>query len=160
MVEVITSEEFNEFRKSIDERLDAIEGKLNDLIKTVNESNARAKVDLEAAVGDINERIDVLEESSKGFVDRLRDAIIPRPAEPRNEREGSNPIEKTEKTLGKVSEVIMRCPNFFDWDWCQVNCPLYKLCDNVSTVQDSTKLSPKNSTERFKEVLKQFIPSI
>ena len=107
----------------------------------------------------IYERIDELEGSNKGFIERLRDAINPHATEPMREKDESKPIEKTEKTLGKVAEVISRCPNFFDWDWCQVNCPLYQLCDNVSTVQDTSKLSQKGSIDRFKEILKQFASS-
>jgi hypothetical protein len=157
MVEVVTSEEFSEFQKSIEEKLDAINKNLNDLIKGMNENRDKTNTDLNKAMSEIYERIDELEGSNKGFIERLRDAINPHAAEPVREKEDSKPIEKTEKTLGKVAEVISRCPNFFDWDWCQVNCPLYQLCDNVSTVQDTSKLSQKGSIDRFKELLKQFV---
>ena len=72
---MVTQEEFTELRKSIEERLDAIEGKLNDLIKDVNEKHARTQADVEEAVKGLNERIDDLAESSKGFIDRLREAF-------------------------------------------------------------------------------------
>jgi len=157
MVEVVTSEEFSEFLKSIEGRLNALEGKLGDLAKRVKEDRAQAKDDLEKALRDIDERIDDLAESSKGFVDRVREAFSPRVAEPSDEQEESKPREKTERTLSKVAEIIIKCPNFFNWDLCQVNCPLYQLCDNISAVQDASKLSQKTSTDRLKEILKQFI---
>ena len=157
MVEVVTSEEFSEFMKSFEERLTAIEGKLDELAKNVKENRAQTRADLEKALRDVDERIDGVAESSKGFVERLREAFSPRVVEPLDEKEGSNPREKTEKTLGKVAEVIRKCPNFFNWDLCQVNCPLYHLCDSVSAVQDPSKLSQKTTNERFKELLEKFV---
>ncbi len=155
MVEVVTSEEFSEFQRSIEEKLGSIQNNLDELMKSISESQDRAEADLARATAEIYRRIDELEGSNRGFIARLRDAISTPPPPP--EEEGSNPVEKTEKTLGKVADVISRCPNFFDWDWCQVNCPLYQLCDNVSTVQDASKLSEKTSTEKFKDILKQVI---
>ena len=151
MVEVVTLEEFTELRKSIEERLDAIERKLNDLIKDVNEKHARTQADVEEAVKDLNRRIDDLAESSKGFVDRLREAFA-RATEPSRARTESNPIGNTERTLGKVAEVIMRCPNFFDWDLCQDNCPMYQFCEGIASVQDVSKLLQKRG--RIKGILK------
>ena len=37
MVEVVTSKDFDEFKKSIEKRLDASEKKLEDLVKDVDE---------------------------------------------------------------------------------------------------------------------------
>lgn len=158
MVEVVTSDEFSEFMKSFEERLAAIEGKLDELTKSVKENRAQTKADLEKALRDLDERIDDVAESSKGFVDRLREVFNPRVVEPLNEQEGSNPREKTEKTLGKVAEIISKCPNFFNWDFCQDNCPsLYQLCDSISAIQDPSKLSQKTSTERFKELFEKIV---
>lgn len=155
MVEVVTLEEFVELGKTIEERLDAIEKRLDDLVKDLNEKNARARADVEGAMRDLNSRFDDLEESSKGFVDRLRDAILPRSAEPQPSRTDSNPVGGTEKTLGKVADVIMRCPNFFEWDWCQDNCPMYLLCDDIAATQDVSKLSKKDTLERIKGIFKR-----
>jgi hypothetical protein len=160
MVEVVTSEEFAEFRKSIEERLEAIESKLNDIIKDVNEKHEQTQADVEEVLRDLNKRFEDLDESSKGFIDRLREAIRPRTAEPPPERIESDPIENTEKTLGRVAEVIMRCPNFFDWDWCQDNCPMYLLCDDIASVQDISRLSQKDSIEKFKGILKRLEASL
>jgi len=157
MVEVVTSEEFSEFMKSFEERLNAIEGKLDELTKNVKENRAQTRADLEKALRDVDGRIDDVAESSKGFVERVREAFSPRVVEPLDEKEGSNPREKTEKTLGKVAEIISNCPNFFNWDFCQDNCPsLYQLCDSISAIQDPSKLSQKTSTDRFRELLEKF----
>lgn len=48
-------------------------------------------------------------------------------------------------TLSRVANDVLSCTMFFDWDWCQDNCPLYKFCDGVSAVQDATGLLPKES---------------
>ena len=157
MVEVVTSEEFSEYQKDIEKSLKGINKRLDDLKKRLKENNDKRRADFEKATKEINERIDELEGSSVGLMDRLREAINPPAAEPPQEGNGSNPIEKTEKTLGKVADVVSRCPNFFDWDMCQINCQLYHMCDNVSTVQDASRLMGKTSTERAKDVLKQFI---
>lgn len=154
MVEVVTLEEFAELRKIIEESLDAIDRKLNDLIKDVNEKHSQTQAGVEEAVKGLNERIDEVTESSKGFVDRLREAIRPRATEPPPAQTESNPIGKTEKTLGKVADLIMRCPNFFDWDYCQEHCPMYLFCDNIASVHDVSKLSERDSSERFKGLLK------
>ena len=78
MVEVVTSKEFSEFKKSIEKRLDSNEKKLEDLVKDVDEKYKRAQADLDKAVKVVNKRIDEVEESSKSFVVRLREAIVPR----------------------------------------------------------------------------------
>lgn len=152
MVEVVALEEFTELRKGIEERLDAIERKLSDLIKDVNEKHAHTQADVKETVKELNRRIDDLEESSKGFLDRLREAIRPRATEPSRGRTESNLIGNTERTLGKVSELIMRCPNFFDWDLCQDNCPMYQFCEGIAAVQDVSKLLQKRS--RIRGILK------
>lgn len=160
MVEVVTSEEFSEFQRSIEEKLDSIQNNLDELMKSISETRDKTEADLARTATEMHRRIDELEGSSRGFIARLRDAISTTTPPTPTEEEGPNPVEKTEKTLGKVADVISRCPNFFDWDWCQGNCPLYQLCDNVSTVQDPSKLSEKTSTEKFKDILKQFISTI
>jgi uncharacterized protein YoxC len=78
MVEVVTLEEFTEFRKSIEERLDAIEERINDLVKDVQEKHMLVKSEVEG----INKRLDDIAESSRSFVDRLRTAIRPQVTEP------------------------------------------------------------------------------
>lgn len=78
MVEVVTLEEFTEFRRSIEERLDAIEERINDLVKDVQEKNTLVKSEVEG----INNRLDDIAESSRSFVDRLRAAIRPQVTEP------------------------------------------------------------------------------
>jgi len=147
----VTLEEFNEFRRSLEERLDAIERKLDDFVKAVNEKHTRTQVEVE----ELSERIGELSESSRGFVDRLREALRPRAAEPMKEQARANPVGETERTIGRVADVIMRCPNFFDWDWCQDNCPMYVLCDDISSVQDISKLPQEDSIGRFKGLLKR-----
>ena len=82
MIEVVTSKEFNEFKKGVEKRLDASEKKLEELIKDVEERHESSKADLEKAVKALNTRIDDVEESSKSFVVRLKEAMTPRPAEP------------------------------------------------------------------------------
>ena len=77
MVEVVTSKEFDEFKKSIEKRLNSNEKKLEDLVKDVDEKYKRAQVDLDKALKGVNTRIDTVEESSKSFVVRLREAITP-----------------------------------------------------------------------------------
>ena len=61
------------------------------------------------------------------------------------------------KTYGRVAEVLMGCPNFFDWDWCQDNCPLYLLCDEIAAVQDVSKLSQEGSIEKIKGILRKIV---
>jgi septal ring factor EnvC (AmiA/AmiB activator) len=77
MVEVVTSKEFDEFKKSIEKRLNSNEKKLEDLVKDVDEKYKRAQVDLDKALKVVNTRIDDVEESSKSFVVRLKEAITP-----------------------------------------------------------------------------------
>ncbi len=154
MVEVVTLEEFNELRKSIEERLDSIEKKIDDLIKNVNERHLHTQEEVDEAMMVVNRRIDDLEDSSKSFVDRLREAIRPRSSEPPSPQEETHSVGGTEKTLGRVADVIIRCPNFFDWDWCQENCPMYLLCDGIAATQDVSKLSKKETMERIKGLLK------
>ena len=48
MIEVVTSEDFSEFLKRFEERLNAIEGKLDDLTKSVKDNLAQTKADLRA----------------------------------------------------------------------------------------------------------------
>ena len=97
MVEVVTSKDFDEFKKIIEKRLDASEKRLDasekrldaseknleELIKDVDEKHKRSKADLNKALKAVNTRIDDVEESSKSFVVRLKEAITPpKPASP------------------------------------------------------------------------------
>lgn len=157
MVEAVTSEKFSEYQRDIEKSLKGINNRLNDLKKKLKKNNDKRRADFEKAKKDINERIDEIEGSSVSLMERLKEAINPQAVEPQQQGNGSNPIEKTEKTLGKVADVVSRCPNFFDWDTCQMNCPLYHLCDKVSTVQDTSRLMTKTSSDRAKDMLKQFI---
>jgi hypothetical protein len=52
-------------------------------------------------------------------------------------------LEAKEKTLAKVQEITMKCPNFFEWDWCNVNCVLYAECSRTHKVQDAKAASKK-----------------
>ena len=149
MVEVLTVEDFNEFRKSIEEKFDAIEQKLDAIIKNVEEKRTTTKAELE----EINQQIEVLSQSSKGFVERLREAL--RPNSTNSSKTPTNSIEDTEKTIGKVAEVTQRCSNFFNWDWCQENCPLYFLCDDIAVIQDISKLQQERSIGRIKGFIKR-----
>lgn len=58
-------------------------------------------------------------------------------------------------TLAKIAEVALCCRNFFDWDWCQDNCPMYKFCDDLETIFNLSLLEPKKLTQKVKEALKQ-----
>ena len=77
MVEVVTSKDFEEFKKNIEKRFGSNEKKLEDLVKDVDEKNKRAQTDLDKTLKGVNTRIDTVEESSKSFVVRLREAITP-----------------------------------------------------------------------------------
>jgi len=79
MVEVITSKDFDEFKKSLEKRLDSNEKKLEGLVKDVDEKYKRVQTDLDNALKIVNTRIEDVEESSKSFVVRLREAINPKP---------------------------------------------------------------------------------
>lgn len=82
MVEVVTSKEFDEFKKSIEKRLDANEKKIEDLVKDVEDKYKHAQSDLKNALKVINKRIDEVEESSKSFIVRLREAVVQRSESP------------------------------------------------------------------------------
>ena len=82
MVEVVTSKEFTDFKKSIEKRLDANEKKIEGLVKDVDDKYKHAQANLEDALKVINKRIDDVEESSKSFIVRLREAIVTRPESP------------------------------------------------------------------------------
>jgi len=78
MVEVVTSKAFTDFKKSIEKRLDANEKKIESLVKDVDDKYKHAQANLEDALKVINKRIDNVEESSKSFVVRLREAVASR----------------------------------------------------------------------------------
>ncbi len=83
MVEVVTSKDFDEFKKNIEKRFVYNDKKLEDLVKDVDEKYKRAQTDLDKALKVVNTRIDTVEESSKSFVVRLREAItLPKPESP------------------------------------------------------------------------------
>lgn len=47
-------------------------------------------------------------------------------------------LEEMHKILGRVSEVVLKCPNFGkDYDFCNKNCTLYDFCDRVESVQSA-----------------------
>ena len=77
MVEVVTSKDFDEFKKSIEKRLDASEKKIEELINDVKNRHEISKANLKKALKALNTRIDDVEESSKSFVVRLKEAITP-----------------------------------------------------------------------------------
>ena len=84
MVEILTSKDFDEYKKSIENRLNSNEKKLEDFVKDVDEKYKRAQADLDKALKGVNTRIDDLEESSKSFVVRLKGAITQSPSLLRN----------------------------------------------------------------------------
>ncbi len=156
MVEVVTQEDFNEFRKNLEEKLDSIDKNISDLIKDIKETQRRS----EAEVNELNKQIDELSESSKGFVDRLRGALLGGPTEPEDSITASNPIGGSERTIGRVADVIVKCPNFFEWEFCHENCPMYMLCDEISGVQVTSKLSQVDSLGRLSGAFKRLEESI
>lgn len=44
------------------------------------------------------------------------------------------------KTIGKVRDLLKKCSNFFDWDFCNTNCPMYDECDKIEVVQDAERV--------------------
>lgn len=156
MVEVVTQEDFNEFRKNIEEKLDNIDKNISDLIKDIKETQRRS----EAEVTELNKQIEELSESSRGFVDRLRGALLGGPTEPKASISASNSIGGSERTIGRVADVIVKCPNFFEWEFCHENCPMYTLCDEISGVQDTSKLSQLDYFGRLSGAFKRLEDSI
>jgi hypothetical protein len=155
-VEVVTLEDFNEFRKNVEEKLDAIDKNLGDLIDSINENQKRSKADVE----DLNKQIVELADSSRGFVDRLREALHSWSSDPSGSQPVSNAIGEHEKTIGRVADVIVKCPNFFEWDFCHENCPMYMLCDEIAGVQDTSKLSQSDYFGRLSGAFKRLEGSI
>lgn len=151
MVEVVSQKEFDEFSRGIEKKLEAIDRKLSDLINDIGDRQRSTDANLE----ELNKQLEELSESSKGFIDRLREALGIRQPEASALLSDANPVGETEKTLGRVADVIMRCPNFFNWDFCHENCPMYVMCDDVATVQDSSKLEPLDVLERLRGVFKR-----
>ena len=156
MVEVVTQEAFNEFKKSIEEKLDTINNSISDLIKEIKETQRLSK----AEVTELNKQIEELSESSKGFVDRLRGALLGGPSEPEGSITASSAIGGSERTIGRVADIIVKCPNFFEWDFCHQNCPMYMLCDEISGVQDTSKLSQPDYFGRLSGAFKRLEDSI
>jgi hypothetical protein len=156
MVEVVTQEDFKEFRKSIEEKLETIDKNISDLIKDIRETQRRS----EAEVTELNKQIEELSESSRGFVDRLRGALLGGPSEPEDSISASNPVGGSERTIGRVADVIVKCHNFFEWEFCHESCPMYVLCDEVSGVQDTSKLSQVDYFGRLSGAFKRLEDSI
>ncbi len=81
MVEVVSMEEFKEFREVLERRLESLEGKLEELLKEVRERYAvKAEVEeelsrLDEKIRELNTRMDSLEEASKSFITRLSEAL-------------------------------------------------------------------------------------
>jgi len=79
VVEVVTMEEFNEFRQSIarmriEDRLAAISEKIDALMEEAQKSYV-TKAEIGEALTGIESQISRVEESSKGFITRLREAL-------------------------------------------------------------------------------------
>lgn len=88
MVEVVTLEKYEEFKKTLEEELKTLSKKVEEDAKRlevvkrefevkINQVNA----ELENVCKTLDGRIDIVEESSKSFIVRLRDAIATRPKE-------------------------------------------------------------------------------
>lgn len=69
----MTSEEFSEFKKFMEEKLDDLEKKLVNLTKGIGKNRA----EIDEALAKIGERIDKVSESSKSFATRLKEALKP-----------------------------------------------------------------------------------
>lgn len=73
MVEVVTSKEFDEFKKSIEDRLDNMDKNrrkgMNDLVKALG--------DLTKQVDEISAKVEDVEEKSKSVVTRIKEAFEP-----------------------------------------------------------------------------------
>lgn len=79
MVEVVTMEEFDEFRQSIarmrvEDQLAALNEKIDALIEESLGKYA-TKADIDEALTEVKSHITRVEASSKGFIDRLREAL-------------------------------------------------------------------------------------
>jgi len=88
MVEVLTLEEYEEFKKTLEEELKALSKKMEEDAKRLEVVKREFEVklnqvnsELENACKTLDSRIDIVEESSKSFVYRLRDALATRPKE-------------------------------------------------------------------------------
>ncbi len=88
MVKVVTLEEYEEFKKTMEEELKTLSKKMEEDAKRLKAVKKEFEVkldqvnaELENACTILDGRIDVVEESSKSFVVRLRDAIATRPKE-------------------------------------------------------------------------------
>ena len=88
MVEVVTLKEYEEFKKTLEEKLKTLSEKIEEDAKRLEsvKSGFEAKLsqvntELRNASETLDSRIDIVEESSKSFVVRLRDAIATRPKE-------------------------------------------------------------------------------
>ena len=156
MVEVVTQEDFDEFRKSLEEKLDTIDRNIGVLIKDLKEAQRLSK----AEIAELNKQIEELSESSRGFVDRLRGALLGGPTEPEASFSATNAVGGPERTIGRVADIIVKCPNFFEWEFCHQNCPMYVLCDEISGVQDTSRLSQMDYFGRLSGAFKRLEGSI
>lgn len=69
---------------------------------------------------------------------------------------GSNQIKDKEITLARIAETTQRCPNFFDWDWCEGNCVMYLFCDSIEKVQDVSSLQNNGIGAKLREAVSKF----
>jgi len=79
MVEVVASEEFNEFKEHVEKRLDAIEKKQGNLEKEIKKIKEEypTKAELDKIVEELDKRI----EENKGPIARIREALTSKPPE-------------------------------------------------------------------------------
>lgn len=55
----------------------------------------------------------------------------------------------SDKTLGRVAEIVKKCPHFGEWDWCNAHCDLYKFCDGIYVAQRAAP--PKSVSDTLKD---------
>ena len=75
MVEVVTQEDFNEFRKSLEEKLDILDKNISVLIKDIKETQRRS----EAEVTELNKQIEDLSARDQQAILRTIDAFLSKP---------------------------------------------------------------------------------
>jgi len=60
-----------------------------------------------------------------------------------------------DKVLGRIAEIAKTCPHFGDWDWCNLNCDLYKFCDGVYVAQKAQL--PKSVGDTLKDAVSKIM---